>query len=95
MVSAWLLSGLANAEIKVFADGKILLPVLIAPDALPVERSAAEELGRVLGLMSGLEWPVRFSAELGEKGFYVGRSSFSLWPAKPLIVAKNIFERAQ
>ena len=81
-----------RADITVFSEGRIRLPVIVAADAAPEERAAAEELARVLGVMSGLDWPVRTRAS-GD-GFYVGRtrdaarSLVALPPAADLLAPK-------
>ncbi len=63
-----------RAEVAVFAEGRALLPVYVAADAAPDERLAAEELARVLGVMSGLDWPVRAEPAGQGAGFFVGRT---------------------
>jgi len=70
--AAWcaLLAGCQTTP--VFRAGRALLPVIVAAGAPPEERAAAQELGRVLGRMSGLAWPVRPAAFPGERGLYVG-----------------------
>jgi len=78
-----LAAGMAcRASVPVFCDGKILLPVVIAADAVPEERAAAKELARGLGLMSGLNWPVLTESLPGRAGFYVGRTHSSRQPAR-------------
>jgi Domain of unknown function (DUF4838) len=79
-----------NAATPAFLDGKSLLPVFIAADAAPEERAAAEELGRVLGRMSGLDWSVCVPTTAGERGFYIGRGVQASVTRK-LKVAENIF----
>ncbi len=93
ILSGWLFFASAHAKITVFSDGRIFLPVMIAADALPAEREAAEELGRVLGAMSGLRWPVRTPSYGGECGFYVGRFAWADSPHSKLIVAKDLFRQ--
>ncbi|RFC50367.1 MAG: protein of unknown function (DUF4838) [Verrucomicrobia bacterium] len=68
------LAGLAAAAIPVFRSGKPLLPIYVAADAVPAERAAAEELARVLQVMSGLAWRVQVEKTPGGNGFYVGRT---------------------
>jgi len=67
------LSGCATVT-PVFKDGQALLPVIVARDAAPEERAAANELARVLGQMSGLDWPLRSESAAGGRGFYVGKT---------------------
>jgi hypothetical protein len=89
-----LLSAAASlrADITVFSEGRVRLPVIVAADAAPDERAAAVELARVLSVMSGLEWPVRTRA--GGDGFVVGRtrdaarSLVALPPAVNLLAPK-------
>ncbi len=76
--------------ITVFRDGHALLPVIVATDAAPEERAAAEELGRVLGKMSGLAWPVRTTARPGERGLYVGTNALSPPPGERLKPAADL-----
>ncbi len=83
-----LLGGCATTT-QVFHDGRISLPVIIAADAAPEERAAADELARVLGQMSGLPWPVRRESCLVEPGIFVGHSSFQKGPDESLILAKD------
>ena len=78
------------ATTPVFRNGQVLLPVLVASDAAPEERAAAEELGSVLEKMSGLAWPVRPPAHLGEHGFHVGRSNATMRPEPPLKLADDL-----
>ena len=94
VLGASLFSGVTRAEITVFADRKIVLPVLIPEASLPSERSAAEDLTRVLGVMSGLKWPVRSPTKTSEEGIYVGHFP-ALRPEEPFIVAKDIFKHAR
>lgn len=62
------------AALRVFRDKQVFMPVFAAKSAAPEERAAAEELGRVLGKMSGLVWPVHLTAQAKGRGFYVGLS---------------------
>ncbi len=78
------LSPVVRAALPVFRAGQVLLPVFVAESAAPEERAAAEELGRVLGKISGLAWPVRFAALANERGFYVGRSPAGTERLKPV-----------
>ncbi len=89
----WLFFASAHAKITVFADGRIFLPVIVPADALPSEREAAEEFGRVLGSMFGVRWPVRAPINVGECGFYLGGLASSASPDGKLIVAKDFFHR--
>jgi len=82
----------SSASVPVFRGGRVLLPVVIAVDASPEERTAADDLARVLGLMSGLKWPVLTEVPLGMVGFHVGRShsarqSFELKVATDLLAS--------
>ncbi|HQF39925.1 MAG TPA: DUF4838 domain-containing protein [Opitutaceae bacterium] len=85
------LGAVLRAEVPVYADGRALLPVYVAADAAPDERLAAEELARVLGVMSGLDWPVRVEPVGQGAGFFVGRTHAAartlpaLRPAKDLL----------
>ena len=86
-----------RADTTVFAAGRIWLPVYSAADAGPEERAAATELARVLGVMSGLDWPVRTESaadraglvrneEGGGAGFYIGHTRTAarlLMPLRP------------
>ncbi|MBK8476805.1 MAG: DUF4838 domain-containing protein [Opitutaceae bacterium] len=75
LLTGWILAALAplHAEVTVFARGQVRLPVIVAAQAAPEERAAAEELARVLGAMSGFDWAVR--TEVGsEAGIFVGRT---------------------
>ncbi len=64
-----------RADTTVFAGGRALMPVYVGAQATADERAAAAELARVLGLMSGLEWPVQTEPEGQSLGFYVGRTA--------------------
>ncbi len=79
-----LVAGL-RADTVVFADGRALLPVIVAAEANADERAAAEELARVLGAMSGVEWPIRTEAVGQGAGFFVGRTRAA---AKALLVLR-------
>jgi hypothetical protein len=75
MMGAAILLGIATgvrAETPVFDGGRVLLPIFVGADAPGDERQAAAELARVLGRMSGLDWPVRSARGVAEAGFYVG-----------------------
>lgn len=77
-------AGCANTP--VFREGRALLPVMIAADAAPGERAAAEELARGLGLMAGLDWPVQTATDTSAPGFYLGRlaqTAPGLTPLRP------------
>jgi hypothetical protein len=78
-----------RAEVTVFADGRARLPVIVAADAAPQERAAAEELARVLGVMSGLDWPVRPEHGAGA-GFYIGRTRAAAHELVPLQPAADL-----
>jgi hypothetical protein len=79
-----------GATIPVYRDGKVLLPVRIAADAPPEEHAAAEELGRVLGKMSGLVWPILLADNLGGPGMYVGRPPAGVGPGERLRLATEL-----
>lgn len=83
-----------RAALPVFHDGQILLPVFVAADAAPEVRAAAEDLGRVLGKMSGLVWSVRSAVSLGEKGIYVGWSLPGAGGEAKLKLAADLFAPA-
>ena len=88
LVGVIFLSGCATTP--VFRNGQVLLPVIVAVDAAPDERLAAEELGRVLGQISGLTWPVRPAIVSREHGFYVGHPSVGKVAINVLIPAQDI-----
>jgi len=74
LLLAAVLASAGRAETTVFRAGKVLLPVVVAVGAAPEERAAAAELARVLGRMSGLDWPVAQENTAGADGFFVGRT---------------------
>jgi hypothetical protein len=83
-----------RAATRVFQGGRVLMPVFIAPNATPEERAAAQELARVLEIMSGLPWPVSVEKIPATAGFYVGwtqeaaRQGDRLKPAADLLAPK-------
>ena len=78
-------------RLPVFRGGQALLPVVVAPDAAPEERAAAAELGRVLGQMSGITWPVRAGIRSGERGFYISHPVTGAAAPHALIPAQKLF----
>jgi len=82
-----------SAPTRVFRAGEVQLPILIAVDAPLAERTAAGELGRVLGVMSGLAWDVRPPASRSERGLRLGRSLTVECQLEPLVPAREIFSR--
>ena len=83
-------AGLGHASTPVFRNGHRLLPVIVAAGASPEEHAAAAELARVLGVMSGLAWPVRQEGWFGGKGFYVGRTRTGARRFPPLKPATDL-----
>ena len=74
----------ASATTSVLKGGRALLPVVVAVDASPEERDAAVELVRVLGAMSGSDWPMHTEDGAQGKGFYVGRTLAAARLREPL-----------
>ncbi len=66
------------ASVPVFRENQALLPILIEPAAPAEEKAAAGELARAIGLISGLDWPVRPPVTRNERGF-----RFSASPESP------------
>ena len=81
----------SRGDISVFRNGQVLLPVLVASDAHPEERKAAEELKRLLEKMSGLPWPLRNPIEKNEPGFYIGGIASSRVAGFEMKVAADLF----
>jgi hypothetical protein len=86
------LAGAARAKTAVFRDGQILLPVFVAAESVPEERAAAEELVRVLGLMSGLEWSVRTENDEAAGGIFIGRTRAAAARGAPLVAGSDLLE---
>ena len=86
----------ASASTPIFRDGQALLPVIVAADAVGEERAAADELARVLGIMSGLAWPVEVEDPAGRtrQGLKVGRTRATAALGPPLKVATNLLAPA-
>jgi hypothetical protein len=63
-----------RSDTLIFKDGHALLPVWLSADATSDERAAGEELARVLGIMAGVDWPVRVEGGGDERGFYIGHT---------------------
>ena len=80
VLAAFTLTIIGRSAVIVFRAGKVLLPVMIAADAAPEERAAAEELARGLRLMSGLSWSVSTEESPCKIGFHVGRIYTSCHP---------------
>lgn len=78
------------AATPVFRDGHTMLPILVAADAAPMVRTAAEDFARVLAKMSGFAWPVRSPSSPGEAGFYVGSSIGVVHGLPELTAAKDL-----
>jgi len=82
----------ASAETDVFREGRVLLPIFVANEASTEERAAAAELARVLGLMSGLEWPVRAEDAREPQGIFVGRTRAAARRGAPLVVGTDLLD---
>ena len=76
--------------VTVFRQDEIILPVILAADAAPEERAAADELARVLGKMSGMNWRVRSEGWRKPKGIYVGRTKMAARLGAPLKQARDL-----
>jgi hypothetical protein len=86
------LAGAVRAKTAVFRDGQVLLPVFVAAESVPEERAAAEELVRVLGLMSGLEWSVRTENDEAAGGIFIGRKRAAAARGAPLVAGSDLLE---
>ena len=85
------LSATVCAETVVFREGRARLPVYVAAEATADERTAAEDLTRVLGAMSGAVWPVRAeNSWWSGAGIYVGHTKAAERFLPPLEAAKDI-----
>lgn len=85
------LSATLCAETVVFREGRARLPVYVAAEATADERTAAEDLTRVLGAMSGAVWTVRAeNSWWSGAGIYVGRTKAAERFLPPLEAAKDI-----
>jgi len=81
-----------DSPVIVFRRGEILLAVYVAEKADAEERAAAEELARVLGVMSGLPWRVHSEEGRDKKGIYVGRTQAAAKFGASLKVAPALFD---
>ena len=61
----------ARAELKLASHGKTNYVIVVAPDAIPAEQSAARELAEHLKLVTGADFPVR-SEPGGTKQIVIG-----------------------
>jgi len=85
------LSATVCAETVVFREGRPRLPVYVAAEATADERTAAEDLTRVLGAMSGAVWLVRAeNSWWSGAGIYVGHTKAAERFLPPLEAAKDI-----
>jgi hypothetical protein len=85
------LVAVGRAATPVFRAGERLVSIVVGPDAAPVEREAAAELARVLGLMSGLEWQVERRGETSHsRGIHVGRTDEAVTGFAPLRPAADL-----
>ena len=69
-VSLWLVSP-AAANLKLASDGKTDYVIVVAPDAIPAEHTAAHELAEHLKLATGAEFPIKATAD-GPKHILIG-----------------------
>jgi hypothetical protein len=77
-----------NADTVVFRGGEIRLPIYVASDCTTGDREAAEELARVLGLISGVPWAVRPEEDSGQ-GIFVGHTRAARSHLPPLVLASD------
>jgi len=93
LVCAWATA--ASGATTVFREGRAEVSVFVAQDAAPDEREAAEELTRVLGVMSGLEWRVLAEPAADEPaGIYVGRTRAGAAREPPLRAGSDLLAPA-
>jgi len=66
-----LLASVAHAELKLASQGKTDYAIIVAPDAIASEKTAARELAELLKQATGADFPVRAEAD-GAKQILVG-----------------------
>jgi len=94
LLAAGLAGGLVavgRAATPVFREGERLVSIVVGHDATREEREAADELARVLGIMSGLEWRVECRSEASRSRFiHVGRTEEAVTGFAPLRAAADL-----
>ncbi len=82
----------AAAETEIFREGRVLSPIFVSSESTADERAAADELARVLGLMSGLGWSVRVENAAERRGIFVGRTRAAAERGTPLVAGQDLLE---
>ncbi|HEY3398387.1 MAG TPA: DUF4838 domain-containing protein [Armatimonadota bacterium] len=74
------LPGRAATGVTLARDGKALLPIVVPPQAIPAEKTAAEQLATYLGKISGATFTVLEGGPLkpGAPAIYVGATGFEV-----------------
>ncbi len=74
-----LLSALASADLTLAREGQALLPIVVTADAIPAEKTAAEQLAAYLGKITGATFTVQEEGTLppGTAALFLGWTNFA------------------